>query len=64
MKMDFICKESQLPETDDVGVSDNENSEDEQLEHAAWQDVDLTPAYQPKQEIEGFVDRIVHDKRN
>lgn len=26
------------------GMSDNENSEDEQAEHAAWQDVDLNPA--------------------
>ncbi|KAL3667028.1 hypothetical protein V7S43_007971 [Phytophthora oleae] len=49
MKMDFICKE--LPqaagppaEPDEAGVSDNEDSEDEQLEHAAWQDVDLNPA--------------------
>ncbi|CAH0481782.1 unnamed protein product [Peronospora belbahrii] len=44
MKMDFICKEPQPLDTDDVGISDNENSEDEQLEHAAWQDVDLNPA--------------------
>ena len=44
MKMDFICKEPQPLETEDVGISDNENSEDEQLEHAAWQDVDLNPA--------------------
>ncbi|RMX62878.1 hypothetical protein DD238_007195 [Peronospora effusa] len=42
--MDFICKEPQPPETDEVGISDNENSEDEQLEYAAWQDVDLNPA--------------------
>jgi hypothetical protein len=26
------------------GVSDDENSEDDQAEHAAWQDVDLNPA--------------------
>ncbi|RLN47793.1 hypothetical protein BBJ29_007250 [Phytophthora kernoviae] len=30
------------PDHDDI--SDNEDSEDEQLEHAAWQDVDLNPA--------------------
>ncbi|ETK91392.1 hypothetical protein F441_05153 [Phytophthora nicotianae CJ01A1] len=54
MKMDFICKEipssagppamSTPVEPEDAGVSDNEDSEDEQLEHAAWQDVDLNPA--------------------
>lgn len=38
MKMDFICEE---PPAD---VSDREDSEDEQLEHAAWQDVELNPA--------------------
>ncbi|KAH7484720.1 uncharacterized protein KRP23_3776 [Phytophthora ramorum] len=56
MKMDFICKEvptkaalqaasayARQPEPAE-GVSDNEDSEDEQLEHAAWQDVDLNPA--------------------
>ncbi|KAK1946039.1 hypothetical protein P3T76_003087 [Phytophthora citrophthora] len=51
MKMDFIIAK-ELPQAagqpqadpDDVGVSDNEDSEDEQLEHAAWQDVDLNPA--------------------
>ncbi|KAF1792427.1 Homeodomain-like [Phytophthora cactorum] len=54
MKMDFICKEMPTAlsaagpaasvEPEDGGVSDNEDSEDEQLEHAAWQDVDLNPA--------------------
>uniref|UniRef100_M4C0Y5 Homeobox domain-containing protein n=1 Tax=Hyaloperonospora arabidopsidis (strain Emoy2) TaxID=559515 RepID=M4C0Y5_HYAAE len=52
MKMDFICRDprataaapSPVLELEDAGVSDNEDSEDEQLEHAAWQDVDLNPA--------------------
>eukprot|EP00644_Phytophthora_capsici_P009760 jgi/Phyca11/508535/fgenesh2_kg.PHYCAscaffold_35_\ len=45
MKMDFIiAKEPPQAEPEDVGISDNEDSEDEQLEHAAWQDVDLNPA--------------------
>ncbi|KAG3019283.1 hypothetical protein PC128_g15188 [Phytophthora cactorum] len=54
MKMDFICKEMPTAlsaagpaasvEPEEGGVSDNEDSEDEQLEHAAWQDVDLNPA--------------------
>ncbi|TDH67037.1 hypothetical protein CCR75_008228 [Bremia lactucae] len=55
MNMDFICKEEPLAnalptsvavaaEAEDGGLSDNEDSEDEQLEHAAWQDVDINPA--------------------
>lgn len=49
MKMDFICKEvpaaqPAAPAEHADGVSDHEDSEDEQLEHAAWQDVDLNPA--------------------
>ncbi|CEG38759.1 ptype atpase [Plasmopara halstedii] len=57
MKMNFICKDlptdmakakaAVLPvaaDPEEGGVSDNEDSEDEQLEHAAWQDVDLNPA--------------------
>jgi hypothetical protein len=48
MKMDFICRDAaaaaKTPAEPCEGVSDHEDSEDEQLEHAAWQDVDLNPA--------------------
>jgi hypothetical protein len=46
-----------LPEADAMdasnGVSDNENSEDEQVEYAPWEDIDLNPAVDLVRSVSG-----------